>query len=126
MDVYINQGARRQIKALFMEEAGSSGLILGHKRGPRYIIESLFPFPEILTLSLKKHLEIIRNFDPDLIGYFSSGNEKAEADKIMAPFAAGMVFGRINIENRSLRFFQIDYNGRFVLNPLEISNEEFL
>ncbi|MFW6136830.1 MAG: hypothetical protein ACOC5U_02025 [Candidatus Aminicenantaceae bacterium] len=122
MDVLITKRARHQIEGLLLGKTECSGLILGHQRGPRYVIEAIFPYPGVLSFSRNKHLRLIRHFGPDLIGYFAGGTRPPE--RILSPLAAGMLFSSLNKDKSGIRFYQIEYNGQFTFQKLEIFKEE--
>jgi len=123
MNVLITRTALRQIETLSMGETSCSGLIMGHKRGPCFVVESIFPLPGILDFSLEKHIQLSRIFGPDLIGYFTAPGD-APPHQIMAPFAAGMLFGRVNKKTFETNFYQVEYNGKFELQKLNFFNEK--
>ncbi len=124
MDVLITRASLRQIEALFLEENSTCGLLMGHQRGPRIIIESIFPLPGVMDFTLDKLFQLTRIFGPDFIGFFTTESGKMPSNQILSPFAAGMLFSRLNPKNTEMDFYQIDYNGKFYLKKLDFFYEE--
>jgi hypothetical protein len=123
MDVFVSGAAGLQAEALLLRKTPSHGLILGLKRGPRFIVESFFPFPDIMSFPLDKYIQLTHIFGPDFIGFFSTESSESAPPSIMGPFAAGMLFCRFGKDNANMGFSQIDYNGKFILKKLEYSTE---
>lgn len=124
MDVLITRVSLRQIEALFLEENSTCGLLMGHQRGPRIIIESIFPLPGVMGFTLDKLFQLTRVFGPDFIGFFTTKSGEMPSKQILSPFAAGMLFSRLDQENSEMDFYQIEYNGKFYLKKLDFFHEE--
>ncbi len=124
MDVFLTRTALRQIEGLFLGKSLSSGLMMGHRRGNRFVVESIFPLPDVLSFPLDKHIRLTRIFGPDFIGYFTTVPGDKPPEQIMAPFASGMLFSRLGNQTSEMNFFQIEYNGKFCLQKLNYTSQE--
>lgn len=130
MDVYLGAEAEAELRAeaLIKPSAGRRGVLLGHRRGPRYIVSRIFPlggraFPEAARLR-----ELDRLFGGRIIGYYAARRPASGSGSLLGPAACGKIFIRVRgTDGRSrkldLKPGVIDYDGRFRLAPISLAGE---
>lgn len=122
MDAYLSREAYRFFEALALvsTEASPDGLLIGHKRGHRYVVEKIFPALKGFSVFPQIYFELDKIFDGKLIGFYSLKPEEKKIKKILAPFAYGKLFLKVHRqENRvAIESFLIDYREGFFLSPI--------
>ena len=98
MDAYLSQEACQSLNVinLISSSSISDGLLIGHKRGPRFFVEKILPSPPGFFPSLKKYHELDQLFNGKLLGFFSFNPDEKKIKKILAPFACGKLFLKIS------------------------------
>ncbi|MBN2408239.1 MAG: hypothetical protein JXE07_00760 [Candidatus Aminicenantes bacterium] len=126
MDVYLSEGARRFLRAQALEisRGGTGGLLLGHRRGQRFFVESVYPCPLRPFLSIEKYHALNRIFDDKIIGFcFSSGGKENIVRKI-PPYAVNKIYLEYSPHPKkglTLRPAVVDYDGAFHLVPVALA-----
>jgi len=130
MDVYLEAEAESGLRAeaLISPPASRRGVLLGHRRGPRYFVSRVFPlggraFPEAARLR-----ELDRLFGGRIIGYYAALAPSAGPESVLGPAACGRVFLRVRGgagrgRKLELKPAVIDYDGRFRLFPISLAGE---
>ncbi|MGB7296955.1 MAG: hypothetical protein WBC70_15330, partial [Candidatus Aminicenantales bacterium] len=126
MDVYLSEGARRYLRAQILEisRGGTGGLLLGHRRGPRFFVESVYPCPLRLFLSVEKYHALSHVFDDKIIGFYSSSGRMEDIERRLPPFAVNKLYLEFGLHRRkglTLRPAVIEYDGSFHLVPVEMA-----
>ncbi|MFZ2052869.1 MAG: hypothetical protein WAU81_01610 [Candidatus Aminicenantales bacterium] len=126
MDVYLSEEARRYLSAQALEKSrgGTGGVLLGHRRGPRFFVESVYPCPLRPFLSARKYHALSRLFDDKIIGFYSSSGRKENIERKLPPFAVNKLyleFGPHRRKGLTLRPAVIEYDGSFHLVPVELA-----
>ena len=126
MDVYLSKEARRYLSAQALETSRgkTGGVLLGHRRGPRFFVERVYPCPLRPFLSVEKYYALSRIFDDKIIGFYSSGGRKEKIQQKLQPFAVNKLyleFDRHRRKGLTLRPAVIDYNGSFHLVPVALA-----
>lgn len=125
MDALLAPEARQTLEALSLSRSpASAGILLGHKRGPRFIIERAVPTTAGYYPAQRTYLRLSALFQEAVIGFFSFSAETGLAKLTPPPFAVGKVFlclksgpaGRL-----SFRAFSPDYPHRFILRPVRMA-----
>ena len=128
MDAFLAAEARRTIDALDLISPGKnlSGFLLGHKRGKRYYIEALLPAPRGFHPNSENIIRLNRLFEDRIIGFFSFGPRSETGRNLLRPFACGRMVLEALSNKRGLRFraSRIDYQGRFVLEKIDLTVEK--
>jgi hypothetical protein len=123
MDVYVSEEARRHLSAQTLEisRGATRGLLLGHRRGPRFFVERIYPCPLQPFLSVEKFRALSRIFDDKIIGFYSSGRRSQKRDPKFPLFAVNKLylqFGSHPRKGLTLRPAVIEYKGSFCLVPV--------
>jgi hypothetical protein len=123
MDVYFSLDAYNHLKthALVVNPSTTDGLIIGHRRGPAFFVESILPTSKGFFPSEEKYHSLRDLFHDKLIGFFTFFPDEKKAKKILAPFACGKLYLELSTDkSKRLRIkpFLIEYEERFLLSPL--------
>ncbi len=125
LGVYLSPNAKQHLKACGVFPSAAGGFLIGHKRGQRFFIESIFPSAKSFSFSLKKFLLLNEIFNDKVIGFFSFQDDEKKKRKIMTPFATGKLYLEVkfNKEN-ALDFlpFVIEYKDAFCLTPIHFNS----
>ncbi len=125
MDAYLSREAYQALEGLNLLAPGSNseGLLIGHKRGHRYIVEYVFPTPGASSISPDKYFNLDQLFDGKIIGFFMIKPEEKRIKRILAPFAYGKLFLEVDLTSQkktALKSFIVDYTDDFFLSPIQI------
>jgi hypothetical protein len=126
MDVYLSDEARRYLKAQALEKSpgGTGGLLLGHRRGPRFFVERIYPCPLRPFLSIRKYHALSRIFDDKIVGFYSSGRRAEKRKPTFPPFAVNKLYLEFDPHPRkglTLRPAVVEYTGFFHLVPVALA-----
>jgi hypothetical protein len=128
MDAYLGAEATAGLEAEALECAGKTcrGLLLGHRRGPRFFVEKAFPlrggaFPSETRL---RQLDLI--FRGKVIGFYALGGSVRGPSGILRPFAYGKLYLRISASasgsrKTDMKPHVIEYDGAFRLSPIALA-----
>jgi len=124
MDVYLTPDARRSLEALTLL-GGGRGYLMGHRRGPRFIVEALVPAAGRRPLSGNDVRALDRVFGGPVLGFFAAGSGRSAAKKeALRPFGCGRIFleaRRGGGTGLSLEAFSVEFRGGFILAPLPVA-----
>jgi hypothetical protein len=124
MDAYLTPDARRFLEALMLL-GGARGYLIGHRRGPRFIVEALVPAAadRLFSGADLRALDLI--FDGAAIGFFAAGPGRSAAKKeALRPFGCGKLFLGARRDARkglTLEASAVEFDGRFSLEPVVIA-----
>jgi hypothetical protein len=128
MDIYLAAEAVRSLGAArLLAPAGESrGVLLGHRRGNRFIVENILSSPAKRWPSLKTLLRLDVEVGGKIIGFFILGAAGPDRTKLLQPIGVGKILieGRDGRGKRNL--FQghlIDYEERFRFRPIPVRTE---
>jgi len=136
MDAYLTRGAIETLRALALVSSSApatEGFLLGHRRGPRRLVEDVLPTRPGFFPSLESFFESDRLLGGRVIGFFSFKPAPARLKNILAPFAAGKIFldasplaSKRGASRSSLspRAFLVDFDRAFRLRPLPCVREK--
>jgi hypothetical protein len=128
MDAYLGAEATAGLKAEALECAGKTcrGVLLGHRRGPRFFVEKAVPlrgdaFPSETRL---RQLDLI--FGGKVIGFYASGGPARGPSSILRPFAYGKLYLRLSAPASGFRKtvmkpHVIEFDGAFHLSPIALA-----
>lgn len=126
MDVYLSDEARRHLSAQALEKprGGTGGLLLGHRRGPRFFVERIYPCPLQPFLNVEKYRALSRIFDDKIIGFYSSGRRAEKRQREFPPFAVNKLYLEFDphpTKGLTLRPAVVEYTGSFHLVPVALA-----
>ncbi len=126
MDAYLSQEACQSLNVinLISSSSISDGLLIGHKRDHRFIVEKILPSLPGFFPSLKKYHELDQLFNGKLQGFFSFNPAEKKIKKILAPFACGKLFLEISSNQQkkmTIKSYVIDFEILFFLLPVVIT-----
>jgi len=125
MDALLTLEARQTLEALSLGRSPvSAGILLGHKRGPRFIIEKALPAGRGYYPAQPTYLRLSALFPDKVIGFFSFASQTGLAKVAPPPFAVGKVFlcPKVGAKGRlSFRAFIPDFAQRFILRPVRMA-----
>ena len=129
MDAFISMEAQQALRAIKSIAPGKSvsGLLLGHKRGRRFVVERAFPAPSGFKPSPKSLHLLDGIFEGKIIGFFQFHPDERKERAFLQPAACGKLFLAIDSlpSGQSLLIgCLIDYDGRFELEPIRVTLEE--
>ena len=137
MDAYLTRGAIETLRALALVSGAGArssasapateGFLLGHRRGPRRLVEDVLPTRPGFFPSLESFFESDRLLGGRVIGFFSFKPAPARLKKILAPFAAGKIFldaSPLASKRGTPRAFFVDFDRAFRLHPLPCVREK--
>ncbi len=124
MDAYLTAEARRSVDALALL-GGARGYLLGHRRGPRFVVEALVPAAKGRPFSGADIRALDRIFGSATIGFFVVGPGRPAAKKAaLRPFGCGKLFLEARLDARndlSFKAYTVDYDGEFGLTPVPLA-----
>jgi hypothetical protein len=105
----------------------SFGLLFGHKRGRRYIVEKALPAPEKFEPTAENLEELDRLFRGKLVGLFGLELDPKKKTILLQPLAGGRLY--LDVRRRKqgglcLKPFLVDYDGRFSFIPIGLVREK--
>lgn len=129
VDAFISMEAQQALRAIKSIAPGKSvsGLLIGHKRGRRFVVERAFPAPAGFKPSLKSLHLLDGIFEGKIIGFFQFHSDEKKERAFLQPSACGKFFLAIDSlpSGQSLLIgCLIDYDGRFELEPILVTMEE--
>ena len=126
VDAFITRQAGVDLEALHLLAPGSRswGLVFGHKRGFRFIVERAFPSPAGWPLPPAARLEALnRLWEGRLIGLFSVRDRAVLKPEALGPY----FYGKLVLDLRgpsgaaSAKAYVVDFERRFFLSPIALS-----
>ena len=129
MSLYLTAAARRRLRAAasLAPRHRPSGFLLGHMRGGQFFVEDAVAAPagDWATAGAYERLDDI---EPGrIIGFFVFSRSRAERRKAGVPHACGKAVLSASLDkNEVFAFegFRVDYQGRFVFEPLPVIEEK--
>jgi len=125
MDVYFTEEARRRLEILAKLASRSGGLLIGHRRGPRYVIESFLPLPPGTAPSIEERLETESRLDGEWVGEFYLGATEDDERSMLSPAKTGKILLEIQKQPKGeirFRARRVEYEDRFYLKDIDIFN----
>jgi hypothetical protein len=124
MDVYLTEEAQRSVEALALL-GGARGYLIGHRRGPRFFVESLVPAAGGRPFSGADLRALERVLGATAIGFFAVGPGWAAAKKeTLRPFGCGKLFLEARPrqgQSLELRAFAVEFDGKFGHEPVPLA-----
>jgi len=124
MDAYLTPDARRSLEAL-ARLGGARGYLVGHRRGPRFVIETIVPAAAGRAFSGADLRTLDHIFDGAALGFFAAGPGRSSAKKqALRPFGCGKLFleARLDaVQGLALKAFSVEFEGRFALASIAIA-----
>jgi hypothetical protein len=128
VDTYITAEARQALEALnaLSPRKKLFGILIGHKRGHRFIVEKIFPATAGFGLGPSNILRLDELFAGRAVGFYASGDVARLKARLRQPAAAGrlLITGRAGKHAPDLKALAVDFDGRFRFVPLPLIIEE--
>jgi len=129
MDAYISREAQNALEAVLLSSRPEQldGLLIGHHRGHRLFVEKALVTGPGLFSSFDKYLEAAQRFPGEVIGFFTFSDDGHTSKKILAPFAYGRLFLRIETESdRIIRIHSslVEFEKDFYLKPIPLRGQK--
>jgi hypothetical protein len=120
VDVLITPDARREIEALgiFSPRPSAWGVLIGHKRGPRFIVEKVFPAGSGRDQPNERHVaELDRVWPGRVIGLFSVRPGVAFRKAVLSPGWYGKLVLNLGLsaQKQSIRPYIVEFKTKFFL-----------
>jgi hypothetical protein len=124
VDAYLSEEALLDLEgqALDLLSQKTSGLLLGHKRGPRFFVEKTFACRLSFFSSLKNYRALDNHFGGRIVGFYSFHSTPQKRRQLCRPFACGKLYLEIRPGRNKLAMKPsvIDYKNSFVFRPLPL------
>jgi hypothetical protein len=122
MDVYLSKEARQQLRAQALEvpHGRSAGLLLGHRRGARFLVEKVYPCRFGPLPSAEIYAELDGIFEGRIIGFYSAASPAGKAGPKWPPYSYNKLYLEIGLgpkKRLNLRAAVIEYSESFRLVP---------
>jgi hypothetical protein len=128
VDAFLTAEARQALEALnaLSPAKRHAGLLIGHERGHRFIVEMAFPTPATFEPGPAAFARLDEVFDGRAIGFFTSGDAARLKAKLRQPYAAGRLLLSIRFGRATPAFkaWAVDFEGRFRFIPIPVIVEE--
>ncbi|NOR14362.1 MAG: hypothetical protein GQ544_01525 [Candidatus Aminicenantes bacterium] len=126
MDVYLTRAAQTHFRALASFSSYPDGFLIGHKRGQRYFVESVFSVPIRVASAQAKHITLDQLLDERILGFFTFLPNNIKRERLFRPLFMGKVLLEVQAssgKDPDMKAYSIDYADRFFLSPLKIKRE---
>ncbi len=127
MDAFIASEARQSLAALSALSGGKKlfGVLVGHKRGHRFIVEKAFP-AQAFRFSPAGFARADELFAGKVLGFYASGDLARIKAQLRRPYAAGRLLLAVRTTKSapSFKAYAVDFDGRFRVVPLPLIVEE--
>ncbi len=126
MDVYLTRAARTHFRALASFSSCPDGFLIGHKRGQRYFVESVFSAPFRVAAAQAKYINLDQLLDEKILGFFTFLPNNTKRERLFCPLFMGKVLLEVQVssgKDPDMKAYSIDYADRFFLSPLKIKKE---
>ncbi|MFB0565517.1 MAG: hypothetical protein ACETWK_07545 [Candidatus Aminicenantaceae bacterium] len=125
MDAYLSQEAYQFLISLKLvsPKPNLDGLLIGHKRGHRIIVEKILPTQKGFYSSFKNYVALDEHFDGKLVGFFTFDSNEKKLNKILLPFALGQLFLDIHLKEKKkmdIKSYIIDFEKDFFLSSVNL------
>jgi hypothetical protein len=126
MDVLITPEARREIEGLRIArpDPATWGILIGHKRGFRFIVEKIFPAGSGRTLPGARLVADLDGAWPGrIIGFFAIRPGAAFRTAVLGPLFYGKLFVHLDISagRPVVRPAVVEFKRRFFLEPVSLA-----
>jgi hypothetical protein len=131
MDVFLTQAAFNHLLALARYSPYPEGLLIGHKRGGRFLVESVISIPMRVSSVQSKFIQINQEFGGRVLGFFTSRPSKIKREKLFRPLFMSKVILELKVSPKresskkepGIKTYVVDYDGKFFLTPLKIKKD---
>jgi hypothetical protein len=124
MDAYLAEEALLDLEGQALDPLPrkTAGLLLGHKRGPRFFVEKIFPCRAAFFSTLKNYRTLDNHFNGKIIGFYSFGSNSRKRRQLGRPFACGKLYLEIRPGRKKLTVKPsvIDYKNSFYFQPVPL------
>jgi hypothetical protein len=125
VDAYLSRDAFHLVSGLIhlSPKPNIDGLLLGHKRGHRFIVENIITTQKGFFSSSKSYLALEDHFQGKLIGFFSFSPDENKIRKILSTFAMGQLLLEVHVSSKrkvKIKSYVIDYKRNFFLSKIPL------
>jgi len=127
MDVYLTQEVLAHLRALALLSSCRDGLLLGHKQGQRYFVESVLSAPIRLTSVQTKYFQLDQQLGHRILGFFTIQAENTKRESLYQPLFMGKILLEIQTssgKNPNMKAYVVDFAENFFLSPLKLKKEK--
>ncbi len=127
MEIILSKDASKSISVLQCchISTNTDGFLIGHKRGNMYFVEKILPSPKGFFPSSKEYYAMRQTLDDKILGFYSFHTTESKIKKILAPFAYGKIFLRLDQDSRNqwvIKPFAIEHDKDFFLVPVALQS----
>jgi len=125
MDVFVSYDAKRSLRAesILHSGDGPDGLLLGHKRGPRFVIEEILPTLPGFFSSRDALAACERHLQNRVLGFFTFRPGNRKRNKLLAPITYGKLYMEVTgdgTRDPSLASYIVEFEEEFFLTPIPL------
>jgi hypothetical protein len=124
VDVFLNPEARLDLEALCVLNSSGSpwGLLLGHMRGHRFIVEKAYPSGGAAFPSIEKIEKMNALWEGRILGFFSVRPDASFKNALLDPAFFGKIFCDVRPSRTGLRIrpFIVEYKKKFYYSPIPL------
>jgi len=124
VDAYLAEEALLDLQGQALDPLSqkTAGLLLGHKRGPRFFVEKIFACRAAFFSTLKNYRALDNHFSGRIIGFYSFDLNTQKRRQLCRPFACGKLYLEIRPGRKRLTMKPsvIDYKDSFYFRPVPL------
>ncbi len=123
MDVYLSREALLQLQAVGIFSLRAEGLLIGHKRGHRYFVESILAVPRALAASSVKRQSLKALLEDSFLGHFCFMDAKAGLKRALVPGLVGTVLLEVGFDpakKSKFKAYAVEFDGVYRLSPIKV------
>ena len=124
VDIFLNPEARLDLEALgVLNSSGSAwGLLLGHLRGHRFIVEKAYPSGGAAFPSIEKIEKMDALWEGRILGFFCVRPDASFKNALLGPAFFGKIFCDVRPSRAGIRIrpYIIEYKKNFYYSPIPL------
>ena len=127
MDVYLTKVVLTHLQALVLLSSCRDGLLIGHKQGQRYFVESVLSAPLRLTSVRTRYIQIDQQLGNRVLGFFTLQADDKKRKSLYQPLYMGKILLEIQASSEKgpkMKAYVVDFADRFFLSPLKLKKEK--
>lgn len=131
MDVFLTRPALNHLLALARFSPYPEGLLIGHKRGQRFVVESVISIPMRVSSVQARYIQIDQEMGARILGFFTSRPGKTKREKLYRPLFMGKIFLELKVSPKPeshkreprMKASVVGFDGKFFLSPLALKKD---
>ncbi len=129
MDAFLSGEASQSLEAISLAFRGLPvfGVLIGHKRDHRIIVEKALPAPGRSPMTSELFFELDELFEGRIVGFFGQRASRGVVKSILCPFGFGKLYLEIRPGARKgagRRSFVVDHEKVFCLRPVPLRTDK--